>query len=80
MLSSVLRSENAIAVNIQIMRVYTKLRETLITNKDILLKLEQLEGKVSKHDEEIRLIFSYLKKMLNPANEPRKKIGYKREN
>ena len=43
MLSSVLRSEQAIQVNIQIMRVYSKMKELLVTHKDILLKLEQLE-------------------------------------
>jgi len=54
MLSCVLNSERAIAVNIQIMRIYTKIREMLLTHKDILLKLEQLEKKVTGHDEDNR--------------------------
>src|SRR5882762_8574231 len=54
MLSSVLSSERAIAVNIQIMRIYTKMRELLMTNQEILLKLEQLERKVDGHDEDIQ--------------------------
>ena len=54
MLSCVLNSERAIAVNIQIMRIYTRIREMLLTHKDILLKLEQLEKKVTGHDEDNR--------------------------
>lgn len=58
MLSCVLNSERAIAVNIQIIRVFTKMREMLLTHKDILLKLEQIEKKIAGHDEDITLIFS----------------------
>jgi hypothetical protein len=52
MLSSVLSSDRAIQVNIQIMRIYSKLREMLMTNKDILLKLEKIERTVLKHDQD----------------------------
>ena len=61
MLSSVLNSSRAIKVNIQIIRIFTRMRELLMTNKDILLKLEQLERKVDGHDENIQIIFAYLK-------------------
>lgn len=47
MLSSVLNSERAVAVNIQIMRIYTRMREILMTNQEILLKLEQMEKQVT---------------------------------
>jgi phage regulator Rha-like protein len=57
MLSSVLNSKQAIEVNIRIIRIFTKMREVLSTHKDILLKLEQLERKVNKHDGDIHLIF-----------------------
>ena len=77
MLASVLNSDRAIDVNIQIVRIFTRLKEMLLTNKDILLKLEQLENKVSGHDENIKLIFEYLKKLLTPPQEPRKRIGFK---
>ena len=50
MLSSVLNSQTAISVNIQIIRVFTKMKELLLTNKDVLLKLEQLEKKMIKQD------------------------------
>jgi hypothetical protein len=79
MLSSVLNSDRAIQVNIQIMRVYTKLREMLLTNKDILLKLEKLERKTTKHDENFRIVFDYLKELLNPKTEPLRKIGFKQK-
>ena len=79
MLSSVLSSERAIKVNIQIMRIYTRMRELLLTNQEILLKLEQLERKVDGHDENIQVIFAYLKKLLNPPQEPRPRIGFRRK-
>ncbi len=84
MLSSVLKSETAVEVNIQIIRIFTRIREVLLTNKDVLLKLEQLERKmlhhhdsVNKHEEEIQMIFSTLKQLLNPSQEQRRKIGFK---
>ncbi len=77
MLSSILNSKRAISVNIRIMRIFTRIREMLLTNKEILLKLEQLEGKVSKHDEDVQIIFSYLNKMINPEKPSRKQIGFK---
>lgn len=79
MLSSILNTDIAIDVNIQIIRVFTRMREMLVTHKDILFKLEQLENKVGKHDENIRLIFDYLKQLLNPPQEPRRRIGFIQE-
>ncbi len=76
MLSSILNSDRAIQVNIQIMRIFTKMRELLLTNKEILLQLEKIENKSIKHDEDIKLIFSYLKKLLNPTQPTRKMIGF----
>jgi hypothetical protein len=61
MLSSVLNSDLAIKVNIQIMRVYTKVRNILSTHKDLLLKFEQFETKLADHNDKIMLIFEYLK-------------------
>lgn len=78
MLSCILNSQRAIAVNIQIIRIFTRMREMLLTHKDILLKLEQLEKKVTGHDEDIRLIFQYLKELLSPPAQPRAKIGFRR--
>ncbi len=84
MLSSVLNSETAIEVNIQIIRIFTRIREVLLINKDILLKMEQLEKKILKQDEktnkqgeEIQLIFNALKQLLKSSQEPREPIGFK---
>ena len=69
MLSCVLNSKRSIEVNIHIIRIFTKLREMVITHKDILLQLEQLERKVVRQDDDIKLIFEYLKELLNPKTE-----------
>ena len=78
MLASVVNSKRAIAVNILIVRIFTQMREMLLTHKDILLKLEQLERKVTGHDDDIQIIFKYLKQLLNPPQKPRPRIGFKR--
>ena len=87
MLSSVLNSDTAIEVNIQIIRIFTRLREVLITQKDLLLKMEKLEKmmlhqnqRTNKHEEEIQLIFNALKQLLTPPQEPRKAMGFKSVN
>jgi len=64
MLSSVLNSERAIHVNIQIVRVFSRMRELLITNKDILQKLMDLESQGLDHDRKITLIFLYLEQLM----------------
>ena len=77
MLSSVLNSDRAIQVNIQIMRIYNKVRQVLLTNSEILLKLEKLENKVMNHNQDIKVVFDYLRELLNPSTEPMRKIGFK---
>ena len=77
MLSSVLNSEIAIEVNIRIIRIFTRIREVLLTHKEILLKLEQLEKKLTDHDEEIEIIFNTLKELIKPEKKELTKIGYK---
>lgn len=79
MLASVLNSERAIQVNIQIIRVFNQMREALLNYKDVLLKLEQLERKATAHDQDIQLIFTALKKLLNAPDPPRERIGFKRK-
>ncbi|MCA4893986.1 MAG: ORF6N domain-containing protein [Cytophagales bacterium] len=84
MLSSVLGSKTAIDVNIQIIRIFTRIRETLLTHQDLLIKMERIEKKLlqhdeksKKHEEEIQIIFKALKQLLNQDQEPRKEIGFK---
>lgn len=80
MLSGVLNSDIAIKVNIRIIRIFTKLREMLLTHKDILLKLEQLEHQVVQNSEEIRMIFSALKELLaTPEQINRRRVGFRRQ-
>jgi len=69
MLSSVLNSDRAIQVNIQIMRAFTKLREVLATHKD-------LQKKIEEHDLQIKSIFQTLRKLLALPETPKRKIGF----
>ncbi len=83
MLSCVLNSERAIHVNIQIVRVFSRMRELLITNKDILQKLLDLESKGIEHDKKIILIFEYLQQLRNSESErkefnKRPRVGFKK--
>jgi phage regulator Rha-like protein len=79
MLSCILNSKKAIETNIRIIRVFTKMREMLLTHKDILLKLGQVEKQLGKNCDDIQLIFKTLRQFLNPPQESRKQIGYKRK-
>jgi hypothetical protein len=80
MLSCVLNSKKAIDSNIRIIRVFTKMREMIITHKDILLKIEQFEKQLVTNSEDIQAIFKVLKQLLNPPGEARRLIGFKRKN
>ncbi len=76
MLSNVLNSKRAIQISIQIVRIYTKLREMLLTHKDMLLKLEEMEKKIGKQDTKIKLVFDYLNQFIK-QEKPRKLIGFR---
>ncbi len=79
MLSGVLNSPVAIQVHIQIIRIFTKMRELLLTNKDILLKLEKMEQDVKENKHDIAMIFEALKQLLEPPKQKRRMIGFKQE-
>jgi len=72
MLSSVLKSKRAIWVNIAIMRAFVKLREVLLTHKELAEKLEELERKYQLHETDIQAIFEVIKKLLEPPPDPPK--------
>lgn len=74
MLSSVLHSERAIQVNILIMRAFVRLREILLTNKDLVAKIEALEKRYADHDEKIRDIFEAIRQLLEPPKVKEKRI------
>ena len=76
MLSSVLRSERAIEVNIQIMRAFTRLRQIIACNKDLSYLFKELKHKVDKHDVEIGLIIKAIEKMISTEPKHKKKIGF----
>jgi phage regulator Rha-like protein len=80
MLSSVLRSARAIAVNIQIMRAFVRMRELLISNRELAEKLDQLEARLEKklasHDEAIAAILSAIRELMNPATPKQRSIGF----
>ena len=77
MLSSVLSSKRAIQVNIAIMRVFVKIKEMVVTNKELMYKLSELERKIEKHDGEIHAIFEAIRQLMEPPPEkPKRRIGF----
>jgi hypothetical protein len=73
MLSSVLKSERAIEVNIAIMRAFVQMRLMLATHKDLEKKIEEME---SRYDEQFRVVFEAIRQLLVEDEKPRKKIGF----
>jgi len=77
MLSSVLSSKQAIQVNIQIVRVFTKLRELLNEHSDLKLEIGDIKKQLQNHDKNIELVFSYIDELTEKKAKPRRRIGYK---
>ena len=73
MLSSVLRSERAVAVNIAIMRTFVKLREMLASQKDLVRRLDELEKKYDKH---FQVVFDAIRQLMTPPEKPKRQIGF----
>jgi len=73
MLSSVLKSDRAILVNIQIMRTFTRLREMLAGHKELEKKIEAME---EKYDEQFRVVFEAIKQLLKDDEKPKQRIGF----
>jgi len=76
MLSSVLRSPRAVQVNIAIMRVFVRLRETLALHKELAHKLAELERKIEGHDSSIRTLFEAIHQLMTPPEKPHREIGF----
>ncbi|MBI3292435.1 MAG: ORF6N domain-containing protein [Elusimicrobia bacterium] len=80
MLSGVLHTKRAIAVNVLIMRTFVKLREMLSTHKELAKKLEELEKRMGTYDQQILRLFETIRELmapsLSPYKEPKRKIGY----
>jgi len=79
MLSGVLNSDRAIAVNIQIIRVFTKIREVLTDTLNLKLEIEEIKKKLSNHSKNIELVFSYMDELIEKKETPRKHTTRKRE-
>lgn len=73
MLSSVLKSERAIEVNIAIMRVFVQMRQMLTTHADLKRKIEEME---SKYDEQFQIVFEAIRQLLTEDEKPKSKIGF----
>ena len=76
MLSTVLNSKRAIAVNIAIMRAFVKMRELLAVNKEFSEKLKVMEAHLAEHDEQIRSVFDAIRQLLAEEEKPQRKIGF----
>ena len=79
MLSTVLHSDRAIKVNIEIMRVFVKLRKLLSTHEELARKVGELEKKMKGQDGEIKLIFATINTMLHPAVKKKRQIGFAKD-
>ena len=80
MLSGILNSDRAIAVNIQIMRIFTRIRQMFADNTEIRLEIEKIKNKLDNQDKNMEIVFRYLEELLEKQEQPnpsRKRIGYK---
>jgi len=79
MLSSVLNSKRAIKVNIQIIRIFTRIRQIFINNTELRLEVEKIKTKLDNNDKNLEVVFRYLDELIDKKNDPkpRKRIGYK---
>ena len=76
MLSSVLNSERAISVNIEIMRAFVKLRQLLVSNTELARRLDELE---SKYDKQFKIVFDAIRRLMATPTRDRKEIGFLRD-
>jgi len=76
MLSSVLRSQRAVRVNVQIMRAFVRLRDILAVHKDLARRLESLEKKFDTHDAQIKLVFETIRDLMRQPEKQKGRIGF----
>ena len=76
MLASVLKSETAIKASVHIIEIFVRMREMVLTHKDILLKLEQLEQQQARQDVNIKQLYQYIKGLMVEKKKPRSRIGF----
>lgn len=78
MLSSVLRSDRAIRMNVEIMRAFVKMRKLIGTHEELARKIGELEKKVKSQDNEIKVVFATINTMLHPVSKKKPQIGFKK--
>ena len=80
-MSSVLKSDRAVIVNIKIIRIFTKMRDLLSDHLNLRLEIENIKKKMNNHDKNIELVFSYLYELMDKREDEkeRTKIGFKNE-
>ncbi len=78
MVATVLNSPSAVRASILVVRAFVRLREILSTNKELAQKFSQLERKIEKHDDEIKVIFNAIRQLMATPEPKKKKIGFKR--
>jgi hypothetical protein len=78
-LANVLKSGRATQMSIKIIEVFVKMREMLLTHKDLLLEMEEIRKKVTGQDDKINQIFNYLQQFIKDQETPRIKIGFKQD-
>ena len=76
MLSAVLKSERAIQVNVAVMRAFVSLREMAVNYRNLSRKLGELERRCNHHDQNIKVVFDALKRLIHAAEPPRRPIGF----
>lgn len=79
MLSSVLNSKRAVQVNIQIMRIFTKLKEMVSTHKELAHKFAELERRIESHDQHIHSLFEAIRQLMSVPESKRRHIGFQRD-
>jgi ORF6N domain len=77
MLSGVLRSTRAVEANIEIMRVFVRLRKLVLSHSELSAELTKLEQSVTRHDRQIRAIFEAIQQLISPATAKAKQIGFR---
>ena len=76
MLSSVLKSQRSITVNIQIMRTFVQLRKIRVSHSKLANKIEKIEKRIEGHDEQFQAVFEVIKRIIESEKKPTKKIGF----
>ena len=76
MLSSVLKSERAVKISIHIIDAFIRLREFIVTHKELTYKLKELEQKIGKHDKEIKSIVEVIQQLITKPDKPKRKMGF----